>query len=451
MSEKWSIQELTELDIRLRSELPPASATPDTVPDAPRLPRPVLFRRWLEAVRKVDPSPANLARKAVRTERWLRLAAFAFFFIAGAAAAQALLLYDGRRLINVTAYLGTLVFGQLFLLVVLGVSGLLLRRTLCGPYRALLFHLTGPVEQSRALPLWSTRAFASMQTAGAGFNLGVLLATAAKGLTTDLAFGWATTLRIGGEQVHRLTSLLAAPWGNAFAPTPEQIEGSRIVLKEGLRHVETDAAAAWWPFLMMCVLFYGLLPRLFLALAGECRLRLQLRGLRFEDPSCERLHMRLTRSPLDFQSNAAADEALPPHETAGLPFLPKPKGSVRLQIPVEIAANVPEVAERLTAKLGVTVELPGDDLRPPPPGGIIRVCEVWQPPLRETLAELRQQRAELGADTDLILCFVGFPNPEELFDPPEPEDVRVWRNALAELNDPHLHAWVWVGQKTETL
>ncbi len=442
MSEKWSIQDLTELDIRLRGDLPRASTTPGTVPEASRMPRPALFYHWLETVRQLDPAPANLARKAVRTERWLRLAAFAFFFISGAAAAQALLLYDGRRLINVTAYLGTLVFGQLLLLLVLGVSGLLLRRTLSGPYRALLFHLTGPMEQSRALPLWRTRTFASMQTAGVGFNLGVLLATAARGLTTDLAFGWATTLRIGGEQVHRLTALLAAPWGNAFAPTPDQIESSRIVLKEGLRHVETDAAAAWWPFLMMCVLVYGLLPRLFLAWVAEVRLRLQLRGLRFEDPSCERLHMRLTRSPLDFRSQAVADDALPARESDGLLFLPKPNGPVRLQIPDEIQGNAPEIAEQLSKNLGVTVEPPGDGL-PPPTGGILRICEVWQPPLRETLAELRQQREELGPKTDLILCFVGFPNPEHFFEAPEPEDVRVWRNTLAELNDPHLHAWVW--------
>lgn len=446
MPPPWSLADITELDLRLHEDALSTEDTDSAPLESPGTPRAEAIGRWLARCRKADPGPAHKARLAVRSEKWIRLAAFFLFMLAGGGTAQALLWYDGTRLINVGAFLGVLVFGQLALLLALAVSGLLLRGSLAGPYRALVFHFTGQAESIHSLPLWQTRAFASMQIAGAGFNLGALLTTAAKGLTADLAFGWATTLRVDPGQIQRLTTALARPWGGAFAPTPEQIEGSRILLVQGTRHVDGEAAAAWWPFLIMCLLVYGLLPRLLLALGGEISLRRKLRRVPLNDPRCERLYMRLTRPSLGFSLSGERETVGERAPSGKLPAPLKPKGPVCLLLPEAHEGPSEDAANAVAGQLGVPVEqwaASPENIETVPSGGVVWWQEVWQPPLEETLARIRSLRERIGADPDISILGSGLPAPAHGVNPPEPGDAEVWSAALSRLRDPHLQFVAW--------
>ncbi len=446
-----SLADLTELDLRLRGEI---VLTPADLKPGVTLPRPQVLRHWLGEQRRQDPGPARTAQRLVGSERILRGVFFAMLFASGAGAAVGLLQYEGDRLINVSLYLGTLVFGQLGLLLLLMVSKLLFRRTAGTVYQNILFHVfegkdpsVGRMEPLRSLPVWMARAFASMQLAAVGFNLGVLAATFLRGVTGDLAFGWATTLDLGGERMARLTSALAAPWGGAFAPGPEQIAFSRIVLKDGLGQVDPRAAAAWWPFLMMCVLVYGLLPRLVLALAGTVQVQLRLGRVRLDDPACERLYLRLTRRPLRFQTSEAAGEitAIPP---AAAGETVRPPGPVHVFTPPELKVRDGALAEAVAGLLEVPVVSVSAEADPPetvPVGGLVMVRELWQPPLEETLHQLRQLRETLPPNTDLTLIGTGYPEEGRMLTLPDPTDVRVWQHALGRLSDAHLQLVAWPG------
>ena len=98
---------------------------------------------------------------------------------------------------------------------------------------------------------------------GIGFNLGVLGATLSKVVFSDMAFAWQSTLQLSPELLAELVRWVALPWSwivpQAY-PTLSQIQGSQMVLKEGIAHLSSANLTAWWPFLCCSVAVYGLLP-----------------------------------------------------------------------------------------------------------------------------------------------------------------------------------------------
>jgi hypothetical protein len=141
--------------------------------------------------------------------------------------------------------------------------------------------------------------FILTQLLAMGFNLGLLAATLFKVVTSDIAFGWQSTIQLSPTAVHSLARAIAAPWswaleGDAAFPSLAQIEGSRIILKEGIYHLSTPDLVSWWPFLCLAVLVYGLLPRLLLFLGAIAVQRRFLGSLDFRQGACEQLLMRMT-------------------------------------------------------------------------------------------------------------------------------------------------------------
>ena len=435
MSPRWTLTELTELDLRLRPSAEVSVSSTWEIP-ASKDPSPILHA-WLTATRKQDPEATRLAQLAVKGEAWLRLALFCGSLLAGTGAALGLLRTGGQEVINVSTYLGVLVGGQLLLLLALLLSSIWLRSR-----NSLLEDLVLPkvirdLPMPKSLGAWRLRLFATFQLAGMGFNLGVLAASFWKVATFDLAFGWATTLNFDSEQVTSLFSLLAAPWGGATAPTLSQVEQSRIVLLEGFTQLSADATAAWWPFLLTCVLFYGALPRTLLFVWSSLRLHIRQSRPALESPEMLHLVQRLTHPPLQFHG------ATPPASRKGTSTFDlaplRPEGTLHLILPEELEQNLKrELLEaEIVTQLGITLTDQDEST------GVLQVQEVWQPPLEETLRSLQELRAEKGPSAQLLILAVGFPGTDGLPLPPSENDVSVWKQKLAELKDPALGLISW--------
>lgn len=136
------------------------------------------------------------------------------------------------------------------------------------------------------------------QLFGIGFNLGALTSTMSKVALSDLAFGWQSTLSIGSETVHAIVRMVATPWSwwcgeGVGYPSIDQITGSRMVLKEGIRQLSSDALISWWPFLCFCLLVYGLLPRLFTLFISRHQHHRRLEKYQFESIDDDQLWIRL--------------------------------------------------------------------------------------------------------------------------------------------------------------
>ena len=105
---------------------------------------------------------------------------------------------------------------------------------------------------------------------------------------SDLAFGWSTTLDVPAATATRIVQGIAAPWAS-FAPlavpSPELVEQSQFFRLErtGVASGAARALGAWWPFTVLAVVTYGLLPRLLLLALTAARLRTATGALLLED------------------------------------------------------------------------------------------------------------------------------------------------------------------------
>ncbi len=288
---------------------------------------------WLERRRQSfaqqaeePPAPGKVWQEAMAISGWLLICAG---FLTGTGLAFSFLSYSGTRPVNVSAYFALFVLTQLGLLAgffvlalyrkiakqavadtlvsrllsrgVLRLAGWLERKAgsrVSAQKRLALSSLAGLWRslQNRYSSVLLRSFFLIAQLFGISFNVGVLAATLLKVIGYDIAFGWQTTLQVQAETVHRLVWLISTPWRNfatSGCPTLGQVDGSQLVLKDGLYHLATRNLVSWWPFLCFSVLCYALLPRLILYLLGVYAQRRELSELRFDHGRCRQLLHRM--------------------------------------------------------------------------------------------------------------------------------------------------------------
>jgi hypothetical protein len=129
----------------------------------------------------------------------------------------------------------------------------------------------------RDLELWSLVSAA--QWYPIGFHLGAALALTGSALASDLAFAWSTTHdSLDPATLAAVFRAATAPWcetlgvGCVSAQLVEVTQFSRFA--GGYRVPDgAGASGAWWPALLGCLLFYGVLPRLMFRLTLGALLR----------------------------------------------------------------------------------------------------------------------------------------------------------------------------------
>ncbi len=325
---------LTDRDRRLYSER--IAPHVDAAEHSPQH-RSAALRRWLGIRRNAeDPSLQALLPGSAfaRGQRLVTLGLGVLGFLAGMGVAAALLQYDGQRPVNVSWYLFILVLLQLLLLggtaaiwyarrsramqsavqdlsLIGHVLKPLFARTAGWVQRQRLAHMPPDVrEQAKArqgligghFALYGPAAFLPMlippQAFGICFNLGAIVTTVALEWFTDLAFGWGTALNVSPGTIHGIAQFIALPWSWLFGegvgfPTLEQVQGSRISLKDPLFIMDAEALRSWRSFLVLAVFTYGLLPRLVLLALSMQRVRRTLDALPFTHQRTQSLYARM--------------------------------------------------------------------------------------------------------------------------------------------------------------
>ncbi len=240
----------------------------------------------------------------------------------GFAGMATFLLASGRGLVNVFMFLLLFVLVQLLLCLVAAVvmtriasghqapaalplnpSRLLLARTL--PDRRYLREAESVV---RLVLLRYGQELGALFTLGAVTAFFLLLAL------SDFTFVWGSTFDLSDSWVEDMTAFLAAPW-SAWLPqatvSAELVFASRFhPAIAALSPADISAMRGWWPFLIMCVLSYALLPRLLLWLFSLLLYRRQAQALVARLPGSERVLARM-KSPLVTTQGAASAERQP--------------------------------------------------------------------------------------------------------------------------------------------
>lgn len=397
--------------------------------------------------------------------------------VAGVSLVRALLLYSGVEPVNVSVFLLLAVLPQAGLCL-LGFALLALRGARrrevglslkplfdlawrrpgklspqAGFVRAVLLRKGRPVRMLG----WESLRLAHL--GGLCLALGSLAGMVVSVAVTDLAFGWQSTLQVGARGMHSLVSALSLPWSWlpahwGLTPTLAQIEGSRIVLKDGMQALASADLAAWWPFLSMCLLAYALLPRLGLLLGAHWMLRREERALAHPDLAriVDRMNSPLLGSartgetpstPLPLDADASPDTgAAFGRDQAGV-------GCVLL-LPPELAGRIggdllSDLTGRVCGHPGprvIPANLDPLDIRQALDecaafdwaGGhqrFVVLVEAWQPPIRENLQALKLLGQAEGRS--LILVLSGRPAGGNWLTAPDEGSREVWADAVARL------------------
>ena len=330
------------------------------------------------------------------------------------------------------------------------------------------------------------------------FSLGALGGTVFRVAFTDVAFGWQSTLAATSAAVHDLVSLVSLPWSAwvpdaLTGPTPEQIEGSRIVLKQGIAAMATEHLVSWWPFLCVSMVCYAVIPRLLMIGGAVMAQRSALNRFDFQQPRFRRLIVRM-KSPVmdigyeespsarhssDALSPAAhlpeaadkAPEALKNDPSSGQTMdHPSPaqqrtgKDSSRTDAestgtPAVVLAPVPAwdqaAADRISALLArqflldvrqvifVGQDLEADSLLLGPDvlkgaDPVIFLQEVWQPPIRGLLHYLVQLKQGVLQDKNLWVLLTRAPEEETLGVADQDVQGIVWQDRILGLGHPDI-------------
>lgn len=433
---------------------------------------------WLE--RRRDGSSGGLPSRSLCSVLIALRLLFGFGgLLAGISLVRALLLYSGIEPVNVSVFLLLAVLPQAGLSLL--AAGLLvcrgLRRTEfripLRPLFDLVWRRPGSLSPQagfvRALILrrgWPARmlgweSLRLLHLGGFCLAFGSLAALAVSVAVTDLAFGWQSTLRIGAQGMHTLVTALSAPWSWlpepwGLTPTLLQIEGSRIVLKDGIQALASADLVAWWPFLCMCLLVYALLPRFILLASAHWMLRRAER--RFVHPDLGRIVDRM-QAPLLGSARAGEIPAAPLHlgvSAAAGTEQSELQGQAGigcvLLLPPELVGRIrDDLLSGLTRRVCgyppgrvIPVSLDMDGIRQMLDdcagidwaGGFERyvvLIEAWQPPIRENLLALTLLGQENGRGRNLILVLCGRPSGGDWMTAPDAAAREVWSDAVARL------------------
>ena len=129
----------------------------------------------------------------------------------------------------------------------------------------------GPTTSKWLLLCWS-------QWLGLGYGAGALCVAMALVLFTDLAFGWSSTVELSTRTLAGAVRTVAAPWQSWLpqaVPDEALINASRYFRLSTNATINADpiVLARWWPFALLTILCYSVLPRIITLAISQRRLQ----------------------------------------------------------------------------------------------------------------------------------------------------------------------------------
>jgi hypothetical protein len=476
-------------------------------PDSPEPDRRHMLRRWLEERRRMEregqKEPAPLpGETASEVYRLLAVSGLAGGALTGGGIAFSLLTYTGVAPLNVSVFLGALVLPQLLLLTLMLMVGLFRKvrrlpfssgsvlisltggflarltasarqkalRRLSGEQRETLDAVMGLIRGKRRIygGIFHWPPFRVLQLFGIGFNLGAIGATLLRIVGSDVAFGWQSTVQFSPDVAYEAVRTIALPWSwllppGLAHPTLAEIEGSRIILKEGIYHLATHDLVSWWPFLLLTLAVYGLLPRLLLWAAGWIAERRGLGRLALDHADADRVvrRMRTPRFVTEGRPSAERPADVIPAESDAPPAAEVSADGEKARValvPDDIFDDCPEDELRtlvgrelgypVSAQMRVDLDPESDReriatvtarlARGNGTAGILILQEAWQPPIREHIGFIKALREAVGERVRIDIGLIGRPGPGTIFTPADAGERDVWQNKVRVLGDPYL-------------
>ena len=457
-----------------------------------------LIHHWLLERRSQEyPRGKSPGRAMVDTFKWFSVIVAICGAVLGLTSGLTFFTYSGTTPVNVINFLFLFVFSQLIMLIFIFISGGLrmlgfniLPAPIANLYgtvvtwfigRSRKFHHLLPSvsadDMNRFMGLLKKQRvvygaafywplFSLSQRVMVCFNLGLLAATFFRILTSDIAFGWQSTIQFSTDFIAKIVKMLALPWSwivplHYSYPSATQIEGSRIILKDGIYHLQTQDLVSWWPFLVLCILFYGVIVRLCLVVIGNASQWRALQNPKTGRPLLVQLVGRMTTPTMSSQGTPTEPanqtfSAAVEGQISGESITSRPSSTrLLLLISEDIARNyASHVWNRHLGSCGFSVldykqyrresgadhslfkSLETDPL--PDEAGIMLIMESWMPPINETLEFIKDLRSTVGEQIPLIVGLLGQGSDQNVIYRPTSMERKIWHRKLDILADPYL-------------
>lgn len=446
---------------------------------------------WLqELLKQTEPKCGARIRSA---ERGVSFLLGIIGLCCGVTAAGAVFMYDGSRPVNVLSVLLVYVALPLFFLCVTlcallptwllrslpGVEGMVDAAALFAPGRIYAKLVSFLPQRTRgeigALLATAKRRHAvfnelekfvtlsATQFFALGFFLGSLLYALGLVIFSDVAFAWSTTLAMGSGSFEKLVQILSTPW-SGFIPDAVPgfglIEDTRYfrwdrVANEPLNRVAIMKFGGWWPFLILCMAFYGVIPRLLLCYYTVRRMQRCARETLETYPGVADLLLRLESDPI--ATRAKEPEHLRQFEpvSEGGQLRSLENSGVKIGIDwsnsgatqaIERGALPAERAAGFVLHCGGAGSDIADDesiLQAVKAHGagmpVAFFVKAWEPPTEETFDFLKQLRGALGEHTPLYVVPLpphSLPSHRGAVQPAVSEYLGVWQRRVHRFADP---------------
>jgi len=490
-----------------------------------------LLFSWLEYRRLVFFHEAGEKTRAIlpgrafsSLYRWIVYVLVITGFLSGVSMAYSFLAYHGTRPVNVTIFFAFFIFFHLLLFILTlfmlwkrfsrektgnrgyrhsivhtllsafffkGLPGLL--KKIKGPlgdkgmetieYVSSLIQMKN--REYKAIFFWPFFILSSFFAVS--FSAGALGGTLFRVIVSDMAFGWQSTLMTATRSIHDALAMISLPWSwfvpeGLAHPSLEQIEGSRILLKEGITTLTTKDLVSWWPFLCLGIFFYAFLPRLILIMVSFMAQKKAVGQFDFERPRFKKLLIRMQSPVMDVRfdeepvsratrQNPLPDPSIPdsfgpnqlgpdqfesdqPGPDHGRSSATRSRGARALVLapgsvygPGNFRAVTGFINQQLFFDVGSTVSLSFDyeedktllnDLAKDSADQIILLQEVWQPPIRGLLHYFVQLKTKVFTDRPLWILLTQTPGEENPVVDSEDVNFKVWKKAIHQLGNPDI-------------
>ncbi|MGD7653961.1 MAG: DUF2868 domain-containing protein [Verrucomicrobiales bacterium] len=450
----WTLQGLIDFECEVADGTPTPEAVRGEVVRAVRGLRGVEARRrgflvWLAGVRTKDAGRRFIAALALVGSVLGIMAA-----MAGASAVVGMLDRE-KGGVPVSLFLAILVGGQ-WLLLVAAVVGWALRgkaaegfsllqtllaraaRRVAGDRKGVWWgRLMTEGGAARQVVLWRLARMA--QAAGVAFNGGVMLGLGGLVMLRHVGFYWETTTEFAMHTVlEKVAGFLSIPWAAWWpgaVPDVAVIDATRWLPESEL----APGPAAWWQFLLMVVLFWGLLPRAVLWVVSWRMEKLALARLDFQ----ARSHRALWRDLAGSQRVETDDKPLDGVLVLDVGGTGLSEESLRAFLLRRL--RVHPAAWHPVAVIDSGAESSAAEALANAPAGVVLVAEGWSlsPPRMSRLhARIREQGGAKVPVKFLVANVVGERGdrrPEAVTD----EEKEVWEAFVDSLRDPEAEVFFY--------
>ena len=390
----------------------------------------------LKAMLRLEPQRGAGARFEAAVGAFQTLLAIVGILL-GATLSLGLLHYGGDHPVNVLHVLAALVGTQIVLLALLLLALLPRRAPSPGPFQGLMRSVLRKMvsramnnaaqdrlrlleerfDAHRGLMRWLLVRAA--QTFGVAFNLAALAGCLYRVVFSDVAFGWSTTLHLDASVFHSIVKSLSTPWAGLFphaVPSSQlveltqysHLEGKYLLRQAGERSLHPSVVGGWWPFLLLSIGTYGLLPRLVVLIVSSLRVRKILDQTPERNEDLRRLVDWMSTPVVSTAATPDAPAAAAPPEAPAGSEPPLPPPGTPVQVVLDGAPPIgPESLHRLVRErfgweatgggsdpLLVVVGLLTSDGSQDP--RLERIRERWRRHLRAALGDVRLRVETLG-------------------------------------------------------